>query len=555
MDRREIERYILPLFCFFASCITTVGALWENATDYRWGQTANFSWHSIRLAEWAVLVLAIFCSVFLMVTSLRNRITSGSFVSPSRLASDRRWMLRLSLIILVGNLTYLFLYYRSAYNGYYLQRHDFVNLAAALNDFPLLRTPFVQTGPSGSFLGHHFSPILLILSPLFRLASLVPGINYGFYLLPLFAAPVCALFVLLILARRELKDPILLPVVAWLAFNPLLLRLFLSFHFEAFVLPLTALCLYKFRSRWYWVWLILLCAVKEDLGLYVFLIATGAWLGPSLELRVLEPGTKATEPTEQSWIRSRLRRTAFFALAFFLFAVLVRRSLAGTTGMSWSDYWTQDFPFAGHPLTAFLLILTAGGWIALLQPAFRYSFAGIALIHLLSNQPWHNSYETHYVYSILPLLLVAFAHWLRSVSSVYIESAVGKRTVAALVLLVALASVQDRSTPIALFKPGPDIDFSWIPGQSCVRSSDHLAVRIPLNSRIFPLNPEPRNPMMRTGLCLPPDIEGCTEAYLLLETQDWSRLHDCVGQFSPVRQTDRYSIYRYGQTSRTNSDH
>ena len=520
---------LIPLIIFVTSILAP-------STEYDQVSVPVLHTTTIRFAQWAALLLGIILS--LLVRWQFSQTDAGLKVNTG--SSNENLSARIGYAIVGLFCLYLGLFYQSAYHSFYLQEHDFLNIAAALPHSGLLETPYVNTGPTGSFLGHHFSPFLLLLKPVFWVFSLMPRADYSTYMLPLYLGACLGVYLWYragILYIRK-THAWLLPVLAcFLVCNPLILRLSLSFHFEVFVLPLSAACLLLRSSRWYWLSLLLLLMVKEDIALYVFLLS-GSFFLFNWRANRSEPGLQGGSPAFNPANLRRLKFTTIASGIYLLLAILSQRTLAGGTGADWSHYWLEAFEWKGTQSTGFLLIFLAGGWMALVQSRLTLPLILILILHALSRHPWHNSFQSHYVYSVLPIILIGVFF-------------LGTRGFVLLLPLMLFAGLLDRSTPLPLLeKRSYDTlhILNQIESNSCVRSSRHISVRIPLSSRPFPLYPIEGNPMASTDLCQPPPEEGCQRMYLLLESQDTPRLHGCQVQELRFRaNTEHLNLFEYVQ--------
>ena len=541
------------------SLLVIGSALISDRTIYVWGLAPRINVSLIKIAEWLVLIPGTFLAFAIRKQGQQNsgKSYSAEVGKPSR-PTPLAWSISLvsGYAILSLFVAYLALYCRSAYDSFYLQEHDFLNIAAALPGGDWLRTPYVNTGPTGSFLGHHFSPFLLLLKPFFQAIAWLPQANFTTYMLPLFLGAAWGVILWFETIRRYLDERYhwLLPVLAtFLVCNPLVFRLSLSFHFEVFILPLSAGCILFWNRGHYWVFFLLLLSVKEDIAFYVFLVCASITLvhiwrhrpGSLTEaihviLKQQPNGGPEHKPPNlaASWNSRRLLLSGTFALTYLLFAVAFQKLLAGDTGADWSHYWLQPFEWKGTQTTGLLIVILAGGWTALKHPALRIPLILICLMHILSRHPWHNSFQSHYVYTVT-LIVLPSLFFLRH------------RAMALIIPLMLFAGMLDRSTPQPLLKESAYdsiVVLTRIPENSCVRASKHIAVRIPLHSSPFPIYEIAGNPEAERDLCQPPPGKDCGGLYLLLESQDTALLHGCQMQNLRFRAgTEHLNLFEYVQ--------
>lgn len=590
------------------------------ATQYVWGEAPRIGMAWFQTYDWSLLILFSIALGFMVYRRRKagrrggwQPADSGPLHDGSPKASDfpipptsrgapgSKFILLISYGVLFCGFFYTGLYYESTYQGYFLQEHDFLNIAAGLSDSVFLRTPYVNTGPTGSFLGHHWSPFLILIRALFWLSEFLPRANHGIFLLPLFLGACAGQLLWFELARQRLSANYtgLLPLLALvLILHPGILRLNLSLHFEIFVLPLSALAILLWRRRSYWVALILLFSVKEDVALYcAFAFASLWWWSPEQE-------------------RGRLKNSFVVASLYFVLAVGLRHYLAGSTGVNWLHYWSEAFQFQGKQLHGLLFILLSGAWLAFLDRRWLLPILLTVGTHLISRHPWHNSFQSHYVYTTLPMILILLGQILPASQStdlnarqkhedrdeqddrdsqedrdspddrgaqaqqnhqkehpgpearaqknrLWLSSAlstgVGGPGILGLALVaLCISMVLDRSSPLPFFASRkPDIGpITSIPAGSCVRSSRHISVRLPLNSRPLPIYPIAGNPVSNDTLCFPPPQADCKNRYLLLESQDTHLLHGCrADDLRFVTASKDLSLFEYGSPTTGNTHH
>ncbi len=128
----------------------------------------------------------------------------------------------------------------------------------------------------GSYLSEHFSPILALIAPLYRVYDSI----YVLYFLQSFLLALGALVLYLLCVEYKVSNfgKVILPI-CFLLFQPLKTANLFSFREDVFFVPLLFL-LILFLEKKYWVkfWLtvLLVFAIKENAPIVLFLI--GAWL-------------------------------------------------------------------------------------------------------------------------------------------------------------------------------------------------------------------------------------------------------------------------------------
>ena len=432
---------------------------------------------------------------------------------------------------------YAFLTFFQAREALYLPDLDYTGMSSALNEtargFGLLITPYFHTGSSGSYLGHHFSPALLLLVPFYRatglggewLSHFAAGDfrpDHGLYgiLLGLFLA--WGLYLWGRLAFQELNSRLLLlGALAGFALSYPLWRLVLSFHFEVLVLPFSALTFlgWKRRRAWlFWVGLFLWIMVKEDTAVYAaFFLLPGLLDRERRNLAVLG---------------------LVVCVAYFLMSNLfLRHFFAGDAAPEW-NYW-KGASLSNFRFRSLADLLLACGLLPLLRPAFFFgAILPLLILQSLSGHAWHASFYGHYSYTVLPLLLYGTLEGWKRLR--------GARAIPLTLLvlgLIAYSAAGDRETPLPF--PG-DSRYGRVrelaravPPGACVRVQTTFSALIPLDARVLPLKGFANNPFpdgfgpfpakSREGggarERIADQLRSCRGVYLLLDTVDYAPYH------------------------------
>ena len=392
------------------------------------------------------------------------------------------------------------------YESLFLGDQDFTSLSEALNNTALgrglLHTPYVDTGASGSFLGHHFAPGLLLYVPFYFVAHLFEflarTVGAGTLIRPTHFLYAHLLWLTLgvgmylwaryfVIELRSVTRAVI--VVALLMLNVPLWRLALSFHWEIMVLPASALTFLGLqrRSRWqYIVGLLLWLSVKEDVAIYAFLF--GLYL-----LSDRERGNYAFEAVA----------TCIISLLYFgITRELAMPHFRGTTAIIWDQYWAADLPRSSDLWPSFKLLL-AFALLPLLNLRLTVCvLAPILLLHYFSRQPWHHDFMGHYCYSILPFLLVGFCRGLNRVflwNERFSTRDYRPATVALLLFVVLLTAAWDRLVPFPGRAPAPrhaivQNMLAALPDDTCLQLQAPFSALAPLGVRVFPIAVPPSNP-------------------------------------------------------------
>ena len=432
-----------------------------------------------------------------------------------------RHALHWALLPLLPAVAYVILLTVRAFRGLFLVDKDYAGISAALDNtvrgWGILATPYFESGATASYLGHHFSPGLLLFTPFYavggRLAEIAPQATlaheiYGLCLAATFAA---GLVVWGFVFAESVGGQSRIFLVLVLAFAYPLFRLAQSFHYETPVLLFSGMAVLGLRrghKLLFWVGVVGWSLWKEDLGAYVALF--GGVLFFARETRRLG-------------VAVGLFGTIAFVLANFVF----RPALSGPDGPQWNYLagLSERSPEFG-PLVA--LIFSFGGICLFAPRVLIVGLLPIAALHAWSGHPWHQTYYGHYSYSILPFLL-----WGTAEGAANLEWRLGRRFTAALLLALAAvlyAAGAEKEAPIV--PPGADPRqplvrsmLSQLSRGACVQLEARMTAQAPLGVFTVPFFPPAHNLLSQQfpNLRHPETIRmdslpaGCLEYYVLLD--------------------------------------
>lgn len=440
----------------------------------------------------------------------------------------------------VPALVYLALFNQDAYQSLFLSDQDFTNMSAAFANTAygrgFLATPFLTTGESASYLGHHFAPgLALFYGPAYALYravawfaedpnSLAPAWRPTHYLYAVLLWMTTALglwlwsSLALQMLRKTWQAALAVSVFAG-AF--LAWRLFASYHFEVLALPLSA---WLFRAAGerrvaaLCVALLLWLSVKEDFAIY------SAAFGVFLCVRKDLPG--------RPWYGPLIVGVslAWFCLARYAWMPY----FAGASGVDWAHYWdAAHWPTTRNP-GPLLHALLAFAFLPLLNLRFSVVvLAPLMLAHALSYQPWHQALLGHYGYALLPFLcygwLLGFArveHWFEIFRSLRFPA-----LAAAALACMWLAAARDPYMPPPALKADPRYAYletllRGLPHGACLQTHAQFTAHAPIDLMVFPIAAPSANPWSAhapvvralAGYEFQPGI--CERYYLLLEPGD-----------------------------------
>lgn len=413
-------------------------------------------------------------------------------------------------------LIYLWQYSGLAYASLFLGDQDFTNISVALNTTArgdgLLFTPYLSTGPSGSYLGHHFSPALLLYVPVYWLVDFFSGAGlmdrptHFVYAVVLWSTLALGLALWGRLFQKEIRSTFgAVLVMALLCGAYPLWRLALSFHYELPVLPLSALFFLSLGSRrqqptgqtslWFYVSLLLWLSVKEDIALYLILF--GAYLCAH----------RGESPHSSTTLHlARGLTVIVVATTWVALALWGMDTIGGSERVDWIAAWREpDAPVERSVRPGLLLLLATGGLALLNLRLFALVLLPILTFHLLSRQIWHHSFLGHYSYAVLPFLFFATLRgWQRLEAireTVLANNVRGFAAAAGLVVLGCsfAAAAGDRYMPMPA--PAPDADRAQIAqllripkSGDCVQTQWHFSAHAPLDLRVYPLIAPENNP-------------------------------------------------------------
>lgn len=458
------------------------------------------------------------------------------------------WIWFLPLVpILIHQCWYAF----GAYQSLYLADTDFTNISVALNDRSrggALGTPYLATGLRDSYLGHHFSPALYFLTPVYavmRIADMAGFRPTHFaYAAALWMSLATGLTITVALIRRmfQAHSPFvglvacLLPLVCvpvW--------RLSQSFHFELLVLPAAAMTFLGIRGRpgLFWPGIILWLLIKEDMAVYVFCF--GIWM-----------------VTEAS-IRRRGFAVILAAMLWAGIAHVARGWIAGGHTPDWGAYWADQWN-SSRQLWPSVLMLASVGFLPVFAPRFFIlALAPILGLHVLSYHPWHQAFTGHYGYSVLPALLIGSLLGLERIAA--LRGRWPAVTALALLAVAYSAAANEKESPAGRFVKDPRADIldsivKLVPPRSCVQAHRRFSAHVPLDVSVFPLIGAAGNPSREKILpvSLPKKDDVCRQWYVLVDwnepqppyylESDLTSLRQTVeGSYRLVRQEKGVSLY------------
>ncbi|MGQ0464287.1 MAG: DUF2079 domain-containing protein [Sporichthyaceae bacterium] len=319
-------------------------------------------------------------------------------------------------------------------------------------------------GPDFPILGDHFSPVLALIAPLYKVfPSPLTLLTVQAALLAVAVVPIAAT------AQRLLgRNAAIVIGVGYGLSWPIAAAIGFDFHEIAFAVPLLAFCacaLLEERAVPAVLWALPLVAVKEDLGLTV--CAVGVLVAWRLKRRALGAGTVAA------------------GLLGFVVAVLVVlpannpdgtfaywKNLTGGGGGDESGKGVADLAervsvglVNPEPKAVLILLLLAPtAFVALRSPLLL--LAAPTMAWRLMSQRWeYSSLDFHYSAVLMPILFVAFVDGLRRWTG---PGSAGRRREALAVCLLVTAVMIPSNAFAVPFRPS-----SWDNGQ---RVSDARAL-------------------------------------------------------------------------------
>lgn len=377
---------------------------------------------------------------------------------------------------------FIVIYYYYCYSSFIFADHDYTMISEMILN--TTDTAYALTGPSGSFLSHHFSPFFLVFTPLWKaLAWLFPRLDHLPYAAVLTLASIAALiiwvryaFLFFRIYGESMQKRLTLFFVWILAAGFPFMRLVQSVHFEILIFLFWGWLLLEIirlsdepgKLSWKRVFrrlifpLILLLTVKEDVAVYLLLFT----------VVILFSGQfKAS--------------AAVFSISFvYLISALLIRWVYFPGGPDWTSYF-DSAAYPGEPARNYLLLIQSAGFLPLTNPA---GWAGypVFMIHWFSKHPWHADFISHYIYTILPFLVtgtVLGLVWIRKYTPVLFI----------VLTLSIIASIRSKDHPL-IPRSGFSADAASLeravneirPGD-CVYASFYLSPRVPMSAQVFPL--------------------------------------------------------------------
>lgn len=400
-------------------------------------------------------------------------------------------------LLLFPALVYCILFSLSAYHSRFLENFDFTNISSSINHtakgLGFLRTAYFETGKSGAYLGHHFSPFLVFFVPVYFIANLIPTSiltdfpiliyfkTHFLYALCLGAIYFCGIAAWLHYSQKKIGVRLSIVALIYFLFLPVLMHLNASYHYELPVVPVSAYFFYQIEKKKATVHLlialVLFVSIKEDISIYLALF--GLYL--------------------MSYKES-LRKGFFVFLFSILYFVMVKFIwipwFANYQPIAWESYWTTSFgPDIQSRIMPSIMILLSSGMLLILHfRLFVIVIIPILFIHAMSNHLFHQAFIGHYGYSIIPFLLYAIVNGLHRINN--IQNTIGLKVATPLIALGLVfffySNTRDKLTPFPLFdhksRSGALMNLNQIiPVNSCVFSQSNLSPHLPLHSTALPL--------------------------------------------------------------------
>ncbi|MFG2830772.1 DUF2079 domain-containing protein [Streptomyces sp. NPDC048434] len=370
----------------------------------------------------------------------------------------------------------------------------------AIRGYAHFRAPIVDLkGPGTNILGDHFSPVLIVLAPFYRLfPSPLTLLIAQAALFALSAIPVTRA------AARSLgRVPGLALGIAYGTSWGVQKAVDFDFHEIAFALPLIAFALEAvLRGRWTAVvcWAAPLVLVKEDLGV------TAAVIGALALIR-----TRRASPLAIGLVAFGITATA----------VTLGVLIPGFNGSGSYDYWSKfgadggglTIPLDTAVRTTLWVLLPTTGLLALRSPLLLVALPTLGW-RFLSHEPHYWGIDWHYNAVLMPVVFLALIDalprarvsarpWLRSYAH-HLPAAV---VAVALALTTTLPLA--RLTEAATYRIPPD-----------VTAAEQLLDRIPdgasVESDIRPLS----RLTSRTRVYWTGDTDGLSPDYVAVQLRD-----------------------------------
>ncbi|KPC63288.1 DUF2079 domain-containing protein [Streptomyces chattanoogensis] len=330
----------------------------------------------------------------------------------------------------------------------------------AIRGYAHLQAPIVDLkGPGTNVLGDHFSPVLIVLAPLYRLFPspltllLAQAALFALSVLPVTRAA----------ARHLGRLPGLAVGIAYGTSWGIQKAVDFDFHEIAFALPLIGFALEAvLRERWTAAvcWAVPLVLVKEDLGV------TAAAIGALVLIRT--------------------RRAAPLPIALVVFGLTATALTLGVlipafNGSGSYDYWSKlgadggaapAIPFDTAVRTTLWVLLPTTGLLALRSPFLLVALPTLGW-RFLSHEPHYWGIDWHYNAVLMPVALLALVDALpraRVSARPWVRSYAHHLPAAVLAAALALTATLplSRLTEAATYRVTPD-----------VTAADRLLARIP----------------------------------------------------------------------------
>ncbi len=372
-------------------------------------------------------------------------------------------------------------------NSFFLTDNDVVSITEVILETSrgnFFLGPHYGDGVNSNYLSHHFSPILVIFIPFFKLIPL--RITYCLVLL---FFDFLSLLLWEKISFRLFKTKIAYFFIATLPlFNTFLFNLFTSYHFESLLVYFFLLFFYGYTTKSLKLEFLgyLFCLfIKEDIPIYFSMISI---------YFIFKKDPK------------RFFFYFIFSIFYYLMITYIQSTLDLSARVNWLSAWERWgstkfeilFNIILHPLevlqifgnkkTSLFQLLSSVGFIPLFSLSTLPTFLSLYTFQILSDRLWYNTFYHYYCYTIIPVLFLGTFDALKNKR--------GKFRGAFLLVsfgIILYANKGNQDFPIKIKEIQRDrveslnAVISVLPLNSSVNTSFDIGMQLPIHLRIFPL--------------------------------------------------------------------
>jgi hypothetical protein len=216
--------------------------------------------------------------------------------------------------------------------------------------------------------------------------------------------------------------------------------------------------------------------------------------------------------------------------AYYLFVASgpIRHLIVGDGGADFSGYFDRNWD-TERSLAPTMKMLFAFAFLPIISVRlFILAILPVCLSHVFSFHPWHATYYGHYIYTVLPFLLLGVVKGFNRINryEVLLKNRPNYFRSLLVLSLILYAAAGDRENPPAFFPPSSksavvNSVLQSMPSGACVRTMIPFTPHVPLHASVLPIVIPERNPASAESYIK----DLCERYYLFLDISSPETLH------------------------------